>query len=130
MLIQSMIDYKREAIGICNVSNLQSYVYVKSTFDEVHRKWKNVHNATPSSGRYLVPILKEHSSKVPPTLPVFTSETISVVTIKYWMEGSWKFFQSLYDLHTLIVSGLLGQFVMACILFVTVNYDFLSLLKI
>ncbi|XP_066912995.1 uncharacterized protein [Clytia hemisphaerica] len=119
MLIQTDIEMRREGVLICNVSSLPSYKYVKSTFEEVHRKWENAFNATPSSARYLCPIVKKYASNMTETLPVFTSETISVITLKYWMEGSWKFFQTLYDLNVLIVFGAVGQFAWAFVLLAT-----------
>ena len=125
MLVDTFTEVNNLAVSYCNTS--EPHTFIKSSYDQVHEKWKQATNPMAQRmsplNRYLFPIVKEHIANGTKN-PIYSSETISVITKKYWVEGSLKFFISLFDLQVLFLLIFVIVFLLAWILFVTVSSTF------
>uniref|UniRef100_A0A7M5UK31 Potassium channel domain-containing protein n=1 Tax=Clytia hemisphaerica TaxID=252671 RepID=A0A7M5UK31_9CNID len=120
MVVDTFAEVNNLAVDYCNVS--RRYKFIKTSYKEVHAKWKlATHPITQilsPLNRFLFPIVREHIGKGLKT-PLYPSESISVITKKYWVDGSLKFFVSLVDLRVLFSAIFVFVFLLACILFIT-----------
>ncbi|XP_066912796.1 uncharacterized protein [Clytia hemisphaerica] len=120
MLIDTFTEMNNLAVDYCNTSGKETFI--KTSYEEIHDKWKLATSeqaqTNSSLNRYLFPIVRVHIANGTDST-IYASETISVIIKKFWVEGSLKFFVSLFDLQVLFSVIIVFVFLLACILFIT-----------